>query len=208
MPVFTLWRSFDPEWTDEDFAQMMRRAIAGGAWPTHICWHRSFGIDKESPVEGFCVYEAESLREIETQQRVCRVPFTEVREVEEARGPGVGLGPDAAADGHALYLAQRTFPTGFTFDDLVRTNAELASADVVWLRSYWDAENRSSRCIFAAASPGTVSRALASGFASAVDIQPVLSDHPSAWVAMYDQMGLPHHWDEPVTSVSPVLSAT
>ena len=194
MPLYTLSRSFDPDWTEQDFDKMMRRAVAGLSWHPPVYWRRSYGIDREGPVEGFCVYQAETLRHIQQQQRVCWIPFTEAREVQEACRPGVGLGPFEAPDGQSLFLVERTFGEDMTLPCLVESNLSLAWGGVTWIRSFWDAQRKSSRCIFAAESSSRVAEALG----GEVTVLPVVEGHPSELVEMYDQWGIEHSWEEPV----------
>ncbi len=195
MPFFTLWRSFDPAWTDEDFEKMHVRAISGLASSPPVYWHRSFGIDRPGTVQGFCVYEADSLRGIERQQRICWIPFIEAREVEEARAATVGLGPTTSPKGMSLFLVERSFPEPTSLTAIETANAQFQKSNVIWMRSFWDAERQLSRCIFAADSEEELQAALQGHAQISLEIAPILEEHPSNFADMYDTLGIRRHWE-------------
>lgn len=193
MRLFALQRNFDPSWTDDDFERMMRRAIGGLHWDPPVFWRRSYGVDLPGAVRGFCVYESDSLRTIREQQNMCWVPFTDAQEVEEACGAAAGNGRYEPPEGASLFLVERTFERPMSLARLVESNVSAQRAEVIWVRSYWDAERRHSRCVFAAPDMVAVTAALESGTVSFV--APVLEEHPSAWVDIYDQAGVPRSWE-------------
>ena len=205
MPMFTLTRRFDEAWTERDFEKMTRRAIAGLHWSPPVYWHRSYGIDQDGAVAGFCVYETESLRTIQQQQRICWVPFTEAQEVEEACGAASGRGRSEAPEGLSLFLVERTFEPRTLLAHIVRFNTSSQTDDVVWIRSFWDADRKHSRCIFAAHDAEAVRAAISNAPGCVAHILPVLEEHPSAWAEMYDQLGVPRSWEaEAEKTPSPV----
>ena len=160
-----------------------------------VYWHRSFGIDRPGTVQGFCVYEADSLRGIERQQRICWIPFIEAREVEEARGTDVGLGPTAVPEGMSLFLVERSFSEPTSLAAIETENARIQESNVVWMRSFWDAERQLSRCIFAAPTEAEVEVALRGGGQASLDVAPILEEHPSNFRDMYDTLGIRRHWE-------------
>ncbi len=205
MRLFALQRNFDPEWTDEDFDRMARRAIGGLNWHPPVVWHRSFGIDLPGPATGFCVYESESMRNLKQQQQICWVPFTEVREVEEAAGAASGLGLYEPPAGTSLFLVERVFDAPVSLARVADGNRDAATDDVQWVRSYWDAERRHSRCLFAAPDAESVRDGLSEGTVTL--LVPVLEDHPSAWVDIFDRAGVPRSWERETTTTERASAA-
>lgn len=195
MRLFVLQRNFDPDWTDADFDRMVRRAVGGLHWDPPVVWHRSFGIDVPGPVTGFCVYGSETLRTLLEQQRMCWVPFTEAREVQEACGDASGLGPCEPPEGTSLFLVERIFDAPALLSRVAQSNTAAQTGRVRWVRSYWDAERRHSRCIFAAPEARDIENAVCDGTITA--IAPVLEEHPSALADIYDQAGVPRSWEAP-----------
>ncbi|MEO8541252.1 MAG: hypothetical protein ABI577_16040 [bacterium] len=195
MRLFALQRKFDEAWTDVDFERMMRRSIGGLHWDPPIFWRRSFGVDLPGPVVGFCVYETDSIKTIREHQNICWVPFTEAREVEEACGAASGHGRSEVPDGFSLFLVERTFERPCSLPGLTQANAAAQTDMAVWVRSFWDAERRTARCIFAACNAEAVGAAIKETPATEVAISPVLEEHPSAWAEVYDQAGVPKSWE-------------
>lgn len=200
MPLFLVARThgnaaafFGDEW------EMVRLIGTAHHEPRHD-WIRAFGQSES----GFCIYRGPDARELGIQQRLCALPFDEIREVEEVNGAAAGPGIDEAPEGWSLYLVERTFLDGAT-GRLIEVNGPHAegSQGVLWLRSYWDPERRSSRCIFAAARRDAVREAVMLSPVGIDRLTRVSTVHPSMWAEIYDRLGLPRHWESPQSGETP-----
>jgi hypothetical protein len=197
VPIFTLWRSFDPNLSAFDLEMINVRAIASASFEPRFYWQRSYGLEIPGVLEGFCVYEGPSRQELSRQQLLCQVPFEEVREVEELCGQSRGAGPDEPPLGLSLFLVERDFPSAVSAEDLRASNTGCDSTNtgVAWMRSFSDGHRASSKCVFAAASEAILREAVAGSDATIQRIEKVALNHPSLWAKTYDQMGIPRHWE-------------
>ncbi len=162
MTRLTVWREFDPAWEAQDFEMMQVRAIAT-AWMTPgYRWVRTYGFTKDGIAQGFCVYEGPAAHSLAVQQRMCWVPFTEVRDAEELIGNGPSLAPDDVPDGTDLYLVERSFGPEWNADSVAEANRTLLAnkPGISWVRSYWDSDRSSCQCNFAAESEAALKHAI------------------------------------------------
>lgn len=183
----------------EDEWEMVRLIGSAHHEPRHD-WIRSFGRNES----GFCIFRGPDARELGIQQRLCALPFDEIREVEEVNGAAAGPGIDEAPEGWSLYLVERTFLDGAT-GRLIEVNGPHAegSQGVLWLRSYWDPERHLSRCIFAARTSAAVREAVMLSPVGIDRLTRVSTVHPSMWAEIYDRLGLPRHWESPQSGETP-----
>lgn len=188
----------------EDEWEMVRLIGSAHHEPRHD-WIRSFGRNES----GFCIFRGPDARELGIQQRLCALPFDEIREVEEVNGAAAGPGIDEAPEGWSLYLVERTFLDGAT-GRLIEVNGPHAegSQGVLWLRSYWDPERHLSRCIFAAARRDAVREAATDPSAPSASLDGltrVTTIHPSMWAEIWDRLGLPRHWETSESDQAPAF---
>ncbi|MBK6318938.1 MAG: hypothetical protein IPF51_09200 [Dehalococcoidia bacterium] len=195
MPLFVVSRTYQETSMVEDPEFGMVHFLAMSWNEPRYDWVRSFGRSSF----GFCVYRGPDALELGIQQRLCRLDYDEVREVEEVPGASSGPGIDRAPDGWSLFLAERTFPQGSSSADVLHANAPHAEgvACALWLRSYWDPERATSRCIFAAETSEAARGAVSLSPHRVDRFVKVGTNHPSTWGYLYDRMGLPRHWETP-----------
>jgi hypothetical protein len=203
MPTFAVSRTFAPHLTDEDSELIQIRAIATAHLEPPFRWRRSFGFEGGGPPESLCVYEGPALRDLHWQQRFCWIPFDEIREVDEVCAPGAGSGLDVHRDGWPLYLVERHMEGLAGATALLGVNADAnGRSGVEWIRSYWDKGRSVSKCLFAARSSASLAAGLSLDQRTTVRVSPVVEDHPSNWGPIFDRLGLPHYWEEPVAELS------
>lgn len=65
----------------EDMDAAAFRAIVCASQFTGLKWHRSYWNEATGYIE--CLYEAESVRDLEEHARISRIPFDEASEVKE-----------------------------------------------------------------------------------------------------------------------------
>ncbi len=194
MPLFNLWRVLDHALNQGEREGISVRAIGACEWFPGVRWQRSFFVDEAGRLVSLCVYEGPTLEAVRDQSVRCAVPFMEIRQVTALAPPGRdGPGP---LDGEQLYMVERQFAAGIdtgAIEQALRSARNLHR--VTWLRSYVDAERRSTRCVLDAPSSEAVERhAHANGLPYAV-IEAVGENHPSSWADVYDGFGLPRHWE-------------
>ncbi|HMO53668.1 MAG TPA: DUF4242 domain-containing protein [Tepidiformaceae bacterium] len=197
MPLFTLERDMDVPEDDPGLENSMFRVISSAVW-WQVRWMRSYARVPSDRILGFCVYDSPAPVNLASQAVSCRVPYVALAEVEELLAPGEGLGADSLAEGHSLFLVERTFAGGWSAAGLREANVCASMTEgVSWLRSYWDAEGHRARCIFGATSRAALQAAVqARSSPSELAISAAQLNHPSNWERMYDTFELPHHWEE------------
>jgi len=205
MALYAIRRTWPPESLNEDSEMAHVRVIAGSWAEPRFTWVRSFGREVSGGAEGVCVYEGYSERELAIQQQLCGMPVDEIRMVEEVSGAARGNGIDEVPDGWAMYWAERRFGTGSSPSSVLQANAPYAEGadNVLWLRSFWDGSRNKSLCIFAAASPSAVEAAVRNSSAEVDRFAEVGTDHPALWAHIYDRLGIPRHWEEPLEPAVP-----
>lgn len=196
MALFTLWRTMPPM-TEIEGNSMQARAITGTWYEPRYLWQRSFGwLLDDGGSAGFCVYSGPAIGDLGWQQRMCAVPYDEIREVKEVTGAVHGPGMDVPPEGWSLYFAEREFgAAGFPALETANHPWLEPREGVIWYRSFWDEGRQSSKCIMAAASPEEARLAFEEAGVALKRFQPVLTNHPSLWADTYDQLSLPHHWE-------------
>ncbi len=196
MPTFILWRTFDPNLTDEDGEMLIARAVATAYWDPPFEWRRSFDIADTQPPQGFCVYEGPTKRDLHWQQRLCWLPFDEIREVEEVRAPFAGKGRDEVPDGWSLFLVERRLTLGATPATLCRENLALGPVSgASWVRSFFDRGRRMSACVFVGESADHVRRLIGDRQVDLIRVERLDQAHPSDWAYIFDRLSVPHYWE-------------
>ncbi len=136
MPLFVIHRVLDPAMTPDEREMLAIRSI-GPIEPTgltHPTWHRSFVASSGDRFETWCVYTARSKAEVEHWNFACRVPFSDVSEVEQWWASHPGPRP-----GSLQLLRGRAAPDSGALEatlDSLRLDPERRG--VRWLRSFWD----------------------------------------------------------------------
>jgi hypothetical protein len=218
MPLFTLAREFDPGMSEAAREEIMVRTISAATWFPEVRWIRSYYVDEPGRLETLCLYEGPTLDLVRQHTLHCRVPFNQIREVEE-RLPAttIALTPEGAnesvgAETRALFMVRRTFPIDITAAELgsawMRT-AQCATEipDLSWVRTYWDDELKQSSCIFQAPKKATVEEHIWRSRLPAESVDQVGENHPALWADVYDSFGIPRHW-EPTPRLRPVAGTS
>ncbi|MEX2229547.1 MAG: nickel-binding protein [Dehalococcoidia bacterium] len=201
MPLYTILRQVDASLSDAELDALVGRMIGGAIQFEGVRWQRSYTWDGGEAVHSMCVYEGPSLEAVRRHSELCAVPFSEIREVIEYLPT---LHPEAAhgrasADAN-FYLVTRRLPLdtapGEPDAPLFRSATGLASPGISWIRSFWDDEWRRFRSIYVASHASLIeTHARLSGI-RCDEILRVDEQLPSDWVAWYDAMGAPRHWEE------------
>jgi hypothetical protein len=204
MPLFTLWREFDPTLDEEAREAIMVRTISAATWFPSVRWIRSYFVDEPGRLNTLCVYEGPTLDLVRQHTLHCRVPFIHIREAEE-RLPDSTLALTsrsigAVPDGRPLFMVKRSFPRGISEAELggawMRTAqcaAEIPSLS--WVRSYWDDERKESACVFLAPDKATIGEHIRRSRVPADSVEQVGENHPALWAHVYDSLGIPRHWE-------------
>jgi hypothetical protein len=171
MPLFAIWRELDHSLDEAEKEAITIRSIGALEWFPHVAWVRSFAIDEPGiRLHSLCTYHARSEAELRETSLRCAVPFVEIREVEERRGPG------DERDG-ALVLVSGT------------EGAFVPPPGWELVYSYHDRERGYSRAVYHAASGPAVA-----GVAGVDSIEPVSLVHPADWEWVYDSLNVPKSW--------------
>lgn len=196
MAIFTLWRTMPPL-TEIEAKSMQARAISGTWYEPRYLWQRSFGwLLDDGSSSGFCVYSGPAGRDLGWQQRMCAVPYDEIREVRELTGAVHGPAIDPVPEGWSLYFAEREFGVlGLSGLEAANQPWREQRGGAIWYRSFWDEERQSSKCIIAAASIEEARAVFEEPGLPLKQFQSVLTNHPSLWAETYDQLSLPRHWE-------------
>ena len=200
MPRFIVLREFPPGLSQSEGEANVARGITGSVLFPAVRWQGTYGVSTPERIHGFCVFEAPSFETVAEHARYCRVPYTEIREVDEVDPrtfPNVGIDGSGVA---GLFLVKRTFPPGVSDEELEVTSFRSANClsgfpGLWWERSYWDIERKVSRCLFRAPNAGAI-RAHAERVRMPCDtVEEVTFVDPADWGWLYDAFDLPRHWE-------------
>ncbi|MFN0146297.1 MAG: nickel-binding protein [Dehalococcoidia bacterium] len=64
-----------------------------------------------------------------------------------------------------------------------------------WVRSFWDDERKESHCVYWATEPAWLIRHARNSRIPCDEVTKVGENHPSQWAHIYDDFGLPRHWE-------------
>jgi hypothetical protein len=202
MPLYTIARQLDASLSDAELDALVARMIGGTTAFAGVRWQRSYTWGGGELVHSMCVYEGPSREAVRRHSEVCAVPFSEIREVIEylpTRHPEAAH-KRASADGN-LYLVTWRLPLDTAPLELdaalLRTATSLASIPgISWVRSFWDDEWKRFRSTYIADHASLIeTHARLSGI-PCDEILRVDEQLPSDWVAWYDALGAPRHWEQ------------
>ncbi len=200
MPLFLVVREFPPGLSEADSEANFARGITGSFHYPEVRWHGTYGVSTPDRIHGFCVFEAPSAGALLAHAQYCGVPFVEIREVAEVDPrtfPTVGV--EVPAEG-TLFLVERRMDPALSDDELEALSFRSANClagfpGLGWERSYWDAERKVSRCIFRSPASALVREHATRVRMPCNSVEDVTFVDPAAWAWLYDQFGLPHHWE-------------
>ena len=117
-------------------------------------------------------------------------------EADDAQGMLVHEGPDHEID----VLIRRQLPMTVTDDDLgglILRAATCVSYEpgLSCVRSFWGDERKESHCVYWATDPAQITTHARYSRIPCDEITEVGENHPSLWAQVYDDFGLPRHWE-------------
>ncbi len=208
MALFTLWRELDHTMDEAERENMTIRSIGSLEWYPGVHWLHSWVIDEPGRLESLCVYEGPNQQKVEEASMRCSVPFVEVREAQ------IFLPGDYLADewnqplgDKPFFMITRQHAADLTEDELNAAAFRSAHClgfeqNIFWVRSYWDDERKSSRCVYQATGEGVI-RAHAELARIPCDrIDRVTEARPESYAWAYDALGVPRHRERGVNGAS------
>ncbi|MGD9934426.1 MAG: nickel-binding protein [Dehalococcoidia bacterium] len=208
MPQFIVLREFPPGLSQSEGEANIARGITGSVHFPFVRWHGTYGVSTPERIHGFCVFDAPSFEAMAEHAHYCRVPFTEIREVDEVDPrtfPTAGI--EVPAYG-SLFLIERRMDPALNDDELEALSFRSANClngfpGLGWELSYWDAERRVSRCIFRSPAPALIQEHASRVRVPCDSIEEVTFVDPADWGWLYDVFGLPKHWEAGATLGGP-----
>ncbi len=202
MPKFAIWRELDPSLDQTEREELTVQLLIAASFFPSVRWSRSYVIDEPGRLQSLCVYEAPVKRMVSNFSLCFAVPYSEIREVKETL-------PDAyipaelnrVPEGARLYMIDRQFPDATNDEDVLAIGMRAAFCcsvmpEIAWVRSYWDADRKTGRCIYWATDPVHLQVHAERTIMLPCDlIEEVFEEVPANWVEMYDGLGLDRHWE-------------